>query len=227
MSLGIYKQGQGYWVRVLTAALIAVVTLGAAGWMAGQTSRFEANLPRKTFALFLDKPTGSLAPGEQVTLVAKPELPGAEPKAIGTAQVASYDSANFELRVNNAKMEMAELDPTGAATVKTAAFSAAVTTARGVPPIEPRLLIGIVVGIVLLIGSGLAYYFAGVRQGAVDFLISTDMEMKKVHWSSWKEIRGSTAVVIGACVLIAGFLFGIDLVFQWFFRLIGILVDAG
>ena len=44
MSLGIYKQGQGYWVRVLTAALIAVVTLGGAGWMAGQTARFEAQL---------------------------------------------------------------------------------------------------------------------------------------------------------------------------------------
>lgn len=227
MSLGIYKQGQGYWVRVLTAALIAVATLGAAGWMAGQASRFEANLPRSTFALILDKPTGTVAPGEQVTLVAKPELPGAEPKTIGTAQVASYDTANFELRVNNAKMDIAELDPTSAATIKTAAFSASISTARGVPPIEPRLLIGLVVGIVLLLGSGIAYYFAGVRQGAVDFLIATDMEMKKVHWSTRKEIIGSTWVVIGACVLIAGFLFGIDLVFQWFFRLIGILVDAG
>jgi preprotein translocase SecE subunit len=227
MSLGIYKQGQGYWVRVLTAALIAVLTLGAAGWMADQTSRFEANLPRSTFAFILDRTSGAITPGETVTLVAKPELPGAEAKQIGTARVASYDAANEELRITDASITVAELDPTSAATIKTANFAAGIRTARGVPPIEPRLLIGIVVGIVLLLGSGLAYYFAGVRQGAVDFLIATDMEMKKVHWSSWKEIRGSTAVVIFACVIIAGFLFSIDLIFQWFFRFIGILVDAG
>jgi preprotein translocase SecE subunit len=96
-----------------------------------------------------------------------------------------------------------------------------------VPPIEPRLLMGIVVGIVLLLGAGIAYYFTAVRTGTVDFFIATDMEMKKVHWSTWKEVKGSTAVVIVACVLIASFLYSIDTVFSALFRAIGLLVDAG
>jgi preprotein translocase SecE subunit len=227
MSFGIHKQGQGYWVRVLTAALIAVATLGAAGWMAGQTARFEAGLERKTFEYSLNSTDGVVAVGDAVTLVGKPEGRGAAPKDVGTAKVASYDSTNRRLLVNDIAITAPDADATVAGSVRGANFTGVVGSARGISPIEPRLLIGIVVGLVLAIGAGIAYYVTGVRRGAVDFLISTDMEMKKVHWSSAKEIRGSTLVVIGACVLIAGFLFGIDLIFQWFFRLINILVDAG
>lgn len=228
MSLGIYKQGQGYWVRVLTAALIAVVTLGGAGWMAGQTARFEAQLPRSTYAIKLKSPNGTVAPGERVTLVGKPEAEGLVPKDLGTARIAAYDAANAELSINDVQIDVADADASMAGSVRTATFTSAVDgTARGVPPIEPRLLVGLVVCAVLLLGSIVAYWVAAVKPGTVDFLISTDMEMKKVNWSSWKEIKGSTAVVIGACVLIAGFLYGIDYTISYLFRAIGILVNAG
>lgn len=227
MSFGIYKQGQGYWVRVLTAAFIAVITLGAAGWMAGQTARFESRLPRTTFALFVEDADGKANPGERVSLIAPPEAPGATPKVLGSARISSYDAPNAELRVNDVKLDLPDTDATMAAAVTAPGFTADVTRARGVPPIEPRLLMGIVVGIVLLLGAGIAYYFTAVRTGTVDFFIATDMEMKKVHWSTWKEIKGSTAVVIVACVLIAGFLHSIDTIFSALFRAIGLLVDAG
>ncbi len=227
MSLGIYKQGQGYWVRVLTAAMIAVITLGGAGWVAGQTARFEANLPRTTFALALGTPEGTIAPGQEVTLVARAESASAAPRELGTARVAGYDAANTELHINNITISLADSDASMATGVRAGGFSAPVKSSVGVPPIEPRLLIGLVVGAVLILGAGIAYYLTGVRPGMVDFLISTDMEMKKVNWSSRKEILGSTWVVIGACVLIAGFLHGIDQGISWFFRAIGVLVNAG
>ena len=47
--------------------------------------------------------------------------------------------------------------------------------------------------------------------------------MKKVSWSSKREIMGSTKVVILFTLLMAFFLFLVDLLFQWFFSAIGVL----
>jgi preprotein translocase subunit SecE len=60
----------------------------------------------------------------------------------------------------------------------------------------------------------------------VDFLIATDGEMKKVNWTSRRELIGSTKVVIIFMFLIAFILFAIDIVFGYFFKLIRVL-DAG
>jgi preprotein translocase SecE subunit len=47
--------------------------------------------------------------------------------------------------------------------------------------------------------------------------------MKKVNWTSKKELIGSTKVVIIFMLLIAFLLFGFDVVFGYFFHLIGVL----
>ena len=57
----------------------------------------------------------------------------------------------------------------------------------------------------------------------VDFLIATESEMKKVNWTSRRELIGSTKVVIFFMILIAAILFLYDLVFGWFFYLIDVL----
>ena len=57
----------------------------------------------------------------------------------------------------------------------------------------------------------------------VDFLIATDSEMKKVNWTSRKDLIGSTKVVIIFMVMIALFLFSVDIIFSYFFYLIGVL----
>jgi len=58
------------------------------------------------------------------------------------------------------------------------------------------------------------------RVSAADFLIGTEGEMKKVSWSSRREVSGSTKVVIVTTFILAGILFAVDLllivVFQWF-----------
>ncbi|MBX3403226.1 MAG: preprotein translocase subunit SecE [Phycisphaeraceae bacterium] len=229
MSLGIYKQGQGYWVRVMTAVLLAVATLGAAGWVANQVSVFETRLPRNSWRLTLDNVSGTVNPGDRVELIGKAEVSGAPAPILGTAEVVSYAPAQEELILRRVEMSVAGTGPDSSVRVAHPARSFAAdyrVRPAGIPLIEPKLLIGISVGVVLLLGSMLAYYFVGVRRGSVEFLINTDMEMKKVNWSTPREVRGSTIVVICACFIIATFLFGIDLMFQWFFRVIGILVDV-
>ena len=44
------------------------------------------------------------------------------------------------------------------------------------------------------------------------FLEEVRFEMKKVSWPTWEELRGSTYVVLSLSVLIALFLFVVDLV---------------
>jgi preprotein translocase SecE subunit len=56
-----------------------------------------------------------------------------------------------------------------------------------------------------------------------DFLIATDSEMKKVNWTTRKELIGSTKVVIVFVFLISALLFLLDLVFGYFFQLIRVL----
>ena len=59
-----------------------------------------------------------------------------------------------------------------------------------------------------------------------DFLIATDSEMKKVNWTSRKELIGSTKVVIFFMFLISATLFVIDIIFGYVFWLIGVLHTA-
>ncbi|MGF1632340.1 MAG: preprotein translocase subunit SecE [Phycisphaerae bacterium] len=82
-------------------------------------------------------------------------------------------------------------------------------------------LILLLVGVFLVVGL-LVYYFVN-RPRPTDFLIATDSEMKKVSWSSWAEIIGSTKVVIVFMFFIALFLFIADLIFGYLFFFMGVL----
>src|SRR5688572_6585443 len=61
------------------------------------------------------------------------------------------------------------------------------------------------------------------KPNRVDFLIATDSEMKKVNWTSRKELIGSTKVVIIFVLLISAILFVIDVLFGYLFHLIRVL----
>ena len=86
----------------------------------------------------------------------------------------------------------------------------------------------------LLVTTGIPILFAVVFGGIVwwlsfshrkssDFMIATEGEMKKVSWSSKREVIGSTKVVILFTALMAVFLFVVDLSFQTLFSSIGAL----
>ncbi len=55
-----------------------------------------------------------------------------------------------------------------------------------------------------------------------DFMIATEGEMKKVSWSSKKEIIGSTKVVIVTLLLMGLVLFSVDLFFMKLMKFLGV-----
>lgn len=83
---------------------------------------------------------------------------------------------------------------------------------------------GMAVGVVAVFGALLFWLLN--KPKIVDFMIATEIEMKKVHWPSRKEIVGSTLVVIWGTVILAGFLWLINLGFGYLFLHIGILEGA-
>jgi preprotein translocase SecE subunit len=80
-------------------------------------------------------------------------------------------------------------------------------------------------GAVLLIAvfGILGYWLLARHPKVVDFMIATEGEMKKVNWSTRREILGSTWVVIGMTVFIAILCFVFDWFFIFFFRAINVL----
>jgi preprotein translocase SecE subunit len=91
---------------------------------------------------------------------------------------------------------------------------------------EPRsgLAMGIAAGFLLV--TGLIAYRVMNKPSNVDFLIATDSEMKKVNWTKWPDLVGSTKVVIIFLFAIALLLFVIDQVFGLLFYLINVLKIA-
>jgi len=71
--------------------------------------------------------------------------------------------------------------------------------------------------------GGLMYWIVGVNRRCCDFMILTEGEIKKVSWSTRKEVIGSTKVVIFTVITMGTLLFLVDVVFAWFFHLIGVL----
>ena len=78
---------------------------------------------------------------------------------------------------------------------------------------------------VLFIGifSYIGYLFIGKRKRSVDFLVATEGEMKKVNWSTRREVSGSTVLVIIISFFIAVLCWIFDNIFAWFFALIDVL----
>jgi len=82
--------------------------------------------------------------------------------------------------------------------------------------------------VAVILGFGLwAYHLLGRSRKVGDFLIATEGEMKKVNWTSRREIIGSTKVVIFVVIAMTVVLFLVDLFFMGFFSGIGVLKGPG
>lgn len=71
--------------------------------------------------------------------------------------------------------------------------------------------------------GALVYWVVGLNRRACDFMIATEGEMKKVSWSTRREVIGSTKVVIAVVIMLAVMLFVVDTVFAVFFNFIDVL----
>jgi len=232
MSFGIYKQGQGYWVRVMTAAGVGLLILYAAGW--GWQQAEAVRLPVRSWTMATTGTQGQAAIGDSVNLYRMSVDPNAEEpyEVFGTALIESFESGkggNARMVLNSFSSE--DVSMAGSETLRVAiekpnqpaSLTATVSGASSTPIFPVLYLQAGVAGGILLIGSILLYFYVGVHRKTVGFLVATDGEMKKVNWTSYREVRGSTIVVIVATFLIAGFLFGVDSIFARIFTAIGVL----
>lgn len=232
MALGIIKPGQGYWVRVLTAIGIGAIVLSGAMWAYNQAKTITIPPRSWTFSLIdVRVPTDETpAVGDTVTLIGY-EGTSDELTDTGLATIASYDDARgtrativldgFDSEETRDFAGDAEMIRVGSP--DDPSLTAAVRSARSTPVFPVLYAQTAAALVVILIGGAGLFAFVGMSRRTVDFLIATDGEMKKVNWSSYKEVRGSTIVVIVATFLIAGILYIVDMGFSWFFRVIGVL----
>ncbi len=223
MGLGIYKPGQGYWVRVLSAVAFGVMALATAAWVWGETAAI--NLPTKGWMMTLEDVDGALAPGETLTAFAPSQDTG-ELIEVGTMQVESFDRGEFASKVTLESPALAEgVVPSDIEALMPNGYDTPIEirSVLTIPVVDQLYVQGGAAGVVLLVGAGLIFLFMGSKPSSCEFLIATDGEMKKVNWSSRREVLGSTWVVISASFLIAGMLYMVDLAFQSFFVAIDVL----
>jgi len=102
-----------------------------------------------------------------------------------------------------------------------AVFGAAALSNQLKTVVNPYIQFGVPAAAVVVLGLLVAWIVN--RPGPADFLIATEGEMKKVSWSSRKEIIGSTKVVIVTTIIIAGVLFAVDLILSALFVKLGVM----
>jgi preprotein translocase SecE subunit len=77
---------------------------------------------------------------------------------------------------------------------------------------------------VLLVALGYGVFWAiGRNASVVNFMIATEGEMKKVNWSTRREVLGATKVVIATVIALAVILFTVNVLFIFLFESIGVL----
>ena len=101
------------------------------------------------------------------------------------------------------------------------ALGGAVSLSKYLVGAQPLVQFGVPSLVVAAIGA-LTFWIVN-RPKSADFLIATEGEMKKVSWSSRKEIVGSTKVVIIATFMMAGILYAVDAGFAVLFRWMGVM----
>ena len=74
--------------------------------------------------------------------------------------------------------------------------------------------------------AGFSYYLLCVHKRFVDFLIATEGEMKKVNWSTRREIMGSTWVVISLTFIVAAIIAFLDMSYSMIFQALKVLDSA-
>jgi preprotein translocase SecE subunit len=226
MAFGLYKPGQGYWVRVLTATVMGVVTLLGCAWLWNQLESYTPPVREWTATV---QGLAQVAAGTPVELRLEntPEGPGSL-IARGVATGIDITSAGGHLHLKDLIVEPTfSIDRTkkivlgagGGAESKIAAVSSVVA----IPSFDKIYIQAVGVGILMLAATLFGFWFIGTKPSSSEFLIATDGEMKKVNWSSRKDIIGSTQVVVMWCVLLAAGLFLVDTLFAKFFNLINVL----
>ena len=88
--------------------------------------------------------------------------------------------------------------------------------------LDPAVQLG-VPSLFLAVAGLMLFWVTGSNRKTNDFFIATEGEMKKVSWSTQKEVVGSTKVVLAFTFVMTVFLFVVDMFFMFVFSSIDVL----
>lgn len=95
---------------------------------------------------------------------------------------------------------------------------------REMPRFTESLTVRYMVPVIALAGCAwLIFHLFGQRRPVVDFMVATEGEMKKVNWSTRREVMGATRVVIFTVLAFSFIVFAVDILFMLFFSAIKVL----
>jgi len=222
-GVGLYKYGQGYWVRTLTAIAAGILVLATALW--AWDSLNAIRLPMHQWRLSTTRAVGTPSVGMTVKLFKADVQP---PVELGTAKVAAVEGAavtvgDIVITAASADSHTYTLADGTQMQSEDGAYTANLAQRSGIEVFDKVYLQMGVALVIIIVGCVIIYVTVGKKHSTVDFLVATDGEMKKVNWSTRKVILDSTYVVIGATILVAGVLYLFDFGLSQFFRAIGVL----
>ena len=204
--LSMYKAGQGYWTRMMSAIFFGVIVAGGALWLSGQINAMDFEPVAWRYTVESDTSVAGLQPNDEV------ELRRSNVR-IGTALVRSAEGSTVDL--NSVVLGSGNIASNVQSIVAEGGQPIPVGGLQVVQRFEKTYLQGGMAGLTLLLGAIVIFYLCYSNKRTSEFLIATEGEMKKVNWSSRREVFGSTWVVIGISVIIAAILFCTDLLFRW------------
>jgi preprotein translocase SecE subunit len=213
----------------MTATLASLLIVYGAAWVWTQLGVVKLPTPKWNMSIRDGGFQGS--PGAAVELLGKGVRDGEYIK-IGDAAITEWTAAT---KGHDAAIESIVMVD-NRITSETVAIRAAASPdavgivegrPAGIPIFQPVYLQAGGAGLVLALGAILVFWQVGLKHSTVDFLIATDSEMKKVNWSTRREVTGITQVVIIAFFMIAAVIFVIDYLFSVFFGLIHVIRSAG
>lgn len=241
MALNIYKIGQGYWTRVLTAVGFGVLILSGVAfiWQQLELLGLTQNRSVSTSALVTGlaqwgadakQPVAALSAISEIKL----ETEGSPRIVIkDNTQKKSYDVPLDKFAMvfdplfaaaENQKTKPEPVNVSDAVGVKASRDGVVVTyesfAARN------RIYIQSIVAVIILLAAGIGGFAVMNRPKVVDFLIATEGEVRKVNWPSRKELIGATWLVICGTFLLALAIMLVDFSFLKFFTVIHVIQTA-
>ena len=222
--LSIYKPDQGYWTRLLSALGFGALVAWGAMYVFEQLGTVD--VPEIGHRLVLDPPIAELGPGDSVELF----MDGVD-GSVGTASIVTVEDEGAAVMADSfifgdlgdgpspSVFNIATLAPAGQGV-----FAGSEIAERRSIDAYPQIYLqcGVAIGVSVL-GALVLLYLCYANRKTVEFLIATEGEMKKVNWSSRREVLGSTWVVIAISLIIAVILLIADIAFSSFFRSIDLL----
>ncbi|MBL8887383.1 MAG: preprotein translocase subunit SecE [Phycisphaerales bacterium] len=210
----------------MTAALSGLLVAAGAGWLWQQLG--IVSLPTPTWRMTVRDMGIEIRPEQQIELITRGGQEGEFVK-IGTGTAKSWESfskGQHTVVVSNIAMEGTQT-PSDTQGVRDPAKPESVMLlegkAGGIPIFQRVYLQAGGAGLMLIGGAILIFWIVGLKPRTVDFLIATDAEMKKVNWSTRREITIQTEVVIVAFFLIAAIIFIIDVAFRSLFQFMHVM----